>query len=278
MRTKELRALVVGAVTWDHDLDRPDRAPAPGGVVTFAGRALARLGVRTRVVTRLAEGDHAALAPLRDAGVEVLALPSARTTVYANRYGPGDGDNHELRERSDPIGAGDVPAAWLEAADLVHAGPLHPEDVAPEALRGTPGVVGVDLQGVGRDQELGHSGVAAVVRAWCAVARVVQASHADVPALFDATSPRAIRAAYGIAELLITRGARGATLATADGIAEIGATRVAGGDSRGAGDTFLATYLVGRGLGASPVAAAEAAASVTAAAIARGEVPLGALG
>lgn len=277
MRASELRALVVGAVTWDYDLDRSRRDPTPGGVVTFAGRVLARLGVRTRVVTRVAAADAAVLEPLRAAGVQVLALPSSRTTTYANRYGP-EGDRHELRERSDPIVSGDVPREWLRDAHLVQAGPLHPDDVDPGALAGAPGLVGVDLQGVRRDPSLGGVQVADSVRAWCGVAAVVQASAADAPTLFDASSPRAIRSAYGIAELLITRGAQGATLATAAGVAEIAPEPVEGGDPRGAGDTFLAVYLAGRALGGTPVAAAGAAARLTAQAIATGAVPTGALG
>lgn len=278
MRASELRALVVGAVTWDHDLDRPRDAPRPGGVVTFAGRALARLGVRTRVVTRLAPRDEAVLGPLRTAGVEVLALPSSRTTTYANRYRPPAGDRHDLLERSDPIAPGDVPAEWLRSAHLVQAGPLHPHDVEPAALAGAAGLVGADLQGVHRDEALGHEDVARAVRDWCAVAAVVQASETDVPTLFDATSPRAIRSAYGIAELLVTRGARGAVLATRAGVAEIASQPARGGDPRGAGDVFLAVYLAARALGTVPVPAAETAARLTGQAITTGAVAPDGLG
>lgn len=271
------RALVVGAVTWDHVTGGPERAPEPGGVVTFAGRAFARLGFRTRVVTRAAAGDDAVVAPLRRAGVEVLVLPSARTTTYENRYA-GAEDRHQLLARSDPIGPGDVPAAWLAAADLVHAGPLHPGDVDPAALRQAAGLVGVDVQGLGRDPSLGHVEVERAVRAWCAAASVVQVSATDVPILFNATSPRAIRSAYGIGELLVTRGVAGATLATEAGVVDIPSVPIVEAHVRGAGDTHLAVYLAARVRGAPPGVAAARAATVTATAIARGEVPMGALG
>jgi sugar/nucleoside kinase (ribokinase family) len=276
VQASELRALVVGAVTWDREVGRASRRTTPGGVVTFAGRTLARLGARTRVVTRVAALDNAVLAPLREAGVEVLALPSSRTTTYVNHYGPA-GDRHELGDRSDPITAGDVPAEWLRTADIVQAGPLHPTDVDAAAVAGARGLVGVDLQGLTRDPARGHADVVASVRAWCATAAVVQASAADVPTLFDATSPRAIRAAYGIAELVVTRGARGATLATHAGVVEIAARSVTGGDPRGAGDTFLAVYLVGRVTDLAPAAAAETAARLTAEAVSTGAVPRRAL-
>lgn len=278
MRASTLRALVVGAVTWDHDLDRPAAPPVPGGVATFAGCAFARLGLRTRVVTRIAPAAAAALAPLRAAGVEVLALPSARTTTYANRYRSGQPDRHELRDRSDPVRVGDVPPAWLEETDVVQAGPLHPYDVEPAALAGARGLVGVDLQGLGRDASLGHEALAALVRGWCGVAAVVQASAADAPTLFDASSPRAVRSAYGIEELLITRGARGVTVAAHTGVVDVPAEAVAGGDPRGAGDVFLAAYLAARALAMAPTEAAAAAARVAGRSIAAGTVPRGALG
>lgn len=269
------QALVIGAVTWDHDLDRPRASPRPGGVPTFAGRALARLGVTTRVVTRIDARDDAVLAPLRAAGVEVLALPSRRTTTYGNRYGGSD-DGHELWERSDPIVPGDVPASWLGGAQAVVAGPLHPHDVAPACVADTAGVVGVDLQGLLRGERLGHDAVQPLVRAWCRVATVVQVSATDLAALFDATSARAIRTAYGIRELVITWGARGATVATATGVLDVPAARVVQGETRGAGDAHLAAYVLGRALGREPIDAATAASMAAARSIEAGEPAAGA--
>src|SRR5262245_44734012 len=77
-------ALVLGAITRDLEAGQPAVA---GGVVPYAGRAFAALGARTRVVTRVRDADAAELlAPLRAAGVDVHALPSAETTTYANDY------------------------------------------------------------------------------------------------------------------------------------------------------------------------------------------------
>ena len=274
-----LRALVVGAVTWDVDAARPERPPRPGGTATIAARVLARLGCRTGVVTRVATLDRAHLIePLRRAGIDVLALPSSETTRYRNGYGPDDEDTHELLAVSDPVRAGDVPADWLREAHLIHAGPLHPADVEPGAAAGASGIVGVDLQGLVRGIAIAPPVVANGVRAWGEVATVVQASATDATVLFGTDVASRIRAALGVPELLVTRGAAGATLATEGETVTIPVPRVTGGDRRGAGDTHLAVYLAARALGESPVRAAALAGRVTARALADGAVPAGALG
>lgn len=259
MNTGAPRALVIGAVTWDYDLDHARGVPRPGGVSTFAGRTLARCGVETRVVTRIASGDDRVLDPLRAAGVEVLALPSERTTTYGNRY-DGSVDRHELWERSDTILPDDVPSAWRRESDVLVAGPLHPHDVDPGCIGDAGGMVGVDLQGLLRGEPLGHDEVQRLVRAWCAVSRIVQVSAADLVTLFDATSARAIRAAYGVQELLITRGARGTTVADSAGVVEVPVAKMVQGETRGAGDTHLAAYVLARAQGHGPSDAGAMAA------------------
>jgi hypothetical protein len=135
-------ALVLGAIT--RDLEN-GRAP----VSSLRGTRIRRSRRAHAWVTRVREADAAELlAPLIAAGVEVRALPSAATTIYANDYS-GAEDRHELLSASDPIGPDDLPAAW-RSADVIHLGPLHRRDLLPETLASLSGFTGIDLQGLVR--------------------------------------------------------------------------------------------------------------------------------
>lgn len=272
--TPPVRALVLGAISRDVDLGTGSGGVwRPGGVVVHAGTALASLGARVRVVTRVALADRAVLlAPLTRAGVEVLALPSRETTTCANDY-QGPHDRHELRAVSDPIGPTDVPAAWRDA-DVVQLGPLHPADLLPETVAIVRGLRGLDLQGLVRAPGGARRAPSALAR-FLAHADVVQVSEHDLPAVLAGEAPSRFAARQGLGELIVTRGARGATLLTPAGVTEVPAAPAAAHARAGAGDVFLAAYLLLRVLGRDPVAAAHGGARAAALKVAHGELPPG---
>ena len=258
------RALVLGAVS--RDLARPDASDArPGGVVVHAGEALARLGARTRVVTRVRGEDAAALlAPLEAAGVEIRALPSRTTTTYVNDYSTAI-DRHVLLAASESIRPEDVPIDW-RAADLVQLGPLHPMDVLPETVAVLSGLRGIDLQGLVRVPGVDGASLRAepILAALLAHVDVVQVSEHELPAVLSGESLDRFVARHAIDELIVTRGARGATVLTRGEATEVPAAPAVPRAKVGAGDVFLATYLVLRVRGAGPVAAACEAARTAA--------------
>lgn len=262
-------ALVLGSISRDLDLAMPDAPARPGGTVLYAALALARLGVTTRVVTRLAPADHDLLVPLQAAGVAVHALPSTATTTYANDY-RAPLDRHELRAVSDGLTADDVPPAWGEA-DVVQLGPLHHDDLAPGIVSTSRALRGLDLQGLVRARAgSGEPPIAHALAAHLAAVDVVQASAAELP---DA-SPSDFRRRHGIRELVVTRGAQGATILTAGGTTHVPA--VSGVEARvpvGAGDVFLALYLLARAMGVPVAAAGAVAARGAAAHVADGVLP-----
>ena len=266
------RALVLGAVSRDLDLAAgPGARVMPGGVVVHAGTALARLGARVRVVTRLRPEDaDLLLSPLAAEGVETRALPSRDTTTYANDY-RGGVDRHELRAVSDPIRAEDVPAAWRDA-DLVQLGPLHPDDVLVETAAVVQGLVGLDVQGLVRARG-GGLRPSLLLPDLLAHVHVVQASEHELPAVLGGDSLPAFVARHGVREMLVTRGARGATVVTRAGTTDVQADTVEPRAPVGAGDVFLAAYLLLRVRGRGPLEAARGAARVAALKVAHGEVP-----
>lgn len=269
--SRELTALVLGAVTRDVE---PGGATAPGGVVHYAGLAFAALGARTRVVTR-ARADEASelLAKLRAARVETRAWPSAETTSYANDYS-GSEDLHELLATSDPITPDDVPEAWRQA-DAIHLGPLHRRDLAPGVLAVLRGRVGIDLQGLARLSSPTGTRLAPnpALKDFLVQVAVAKAAEEEVAVLLEGRTLEDFRREFAVAELLVTRGARGALLVTRDGVDEIAAVPARKRFPTGAGDVFLAAYLFARAGGHDPRPAGAFAARASAAQIERGFVP-----
>ncbi|KPK88552.1 MAG: hypothetical protein AMJ88_18850 [Anaerolineae bacterium SM23_ 63] len=91
--------LVIGHVS----NDLTPNGPILGGTVAYAGRTAQALGMKVRVITSAEEGFD--LNPLEN--MEVLQLPSRRTTTYENRYNrwtrsnsPRAGSGHWLRGRA----------------------------------------------------------------------------------------------------------------------------------------------------------------------------------
>ena len=236
---------------------------------TYAGTALARLGARVRVVTRLHEDDaDALLAPLLAEGVEVHALPSAMTTRYALDYS-GASDVHELRATSDPIGPDDVPESWRRA-DLVQLGPLHRRDLLPELVESLSGFTGLDAQGLVREPH-GKSDLPRLL----SQVDVLQVSEEESAALLEGEPLETFARRFGLGEVLITRGARGAWLLSAGTRHDVAAAPSSGRHRIGAGDVFLACYLLQRVRGAAPERAAAWAARVCAKKLDSGQVPKG---
>lgn len=263
-------ALVLGAITCDWVRGG---GVEPGGVVHYGGRAFASLGAQTRVVTRVNEADAGdLLAPLIAAGVEVRALPSRMTTTYANDYS-GFEDRHELLAASDPIGPDDVPAAW-RTADAIQLGPLHRRDILPQTLGKLSGLIGIDLQGLVRLADADGTRLAPnpELREYLAHVSIAKASEEELAVLLEGRSLEEFRREFDLAELLLTRGERGALVVTRAGVDEIPAARAERRYPIGAGDVFLAAYLFARAGDDGPSEAARFAARTSATQIEHGKI------
>ncbi len=272
--SEPLSALVLGSVS--RDFIAGGAGPVCGGVVFHAGCALARLGAAVRIITRV-RAEHAAalLGPLDAEQIETLALPSHETTSYGLDY-RGSVDVHELRAASDPLGPDDVPDDWRHA-DVIHLGPLHRHDLLPGVAQVLDGFIGLDVQGLVRLPGAEGTRVAPFpeLASFLANVDVLKASERELPALVAGESVAQFRGRHGVPELLVTRGEHGATLITAKGEVEIAATPTAGNATVGAGDVFLAAYLLLRVEGREPLAAARQAARITALKVRHGQVPKG---
>lgn len=183
-------------------------------------------------------------------------------------------EGHELRATSDPLSLADVPPAWRDA-DVVQLGPLHHDDIRPDVVAGVRGLCGLDLQGLVRvPAGSGPPRVAPSLAAMLSGVDVLQASAHELPIAAGETTPEQVRRRHAVRELVVTRGARGATIHGEDTVVDVAAVPVRQPRARvGAGDVFLAVYLVARASGAQVAEAGAVAARAAAAHVADGAVP-----
>jgi len=258
---------VIGDLAVDEIVVHGETRQATGGSVYYGAIAMARLGMRTAVVTRLAERDWARLDELRQAGIDVHARPAAESSGIRNVYLGADMD----RRICTPLGfAGsfsldDIPAV---TSRFYMVGPLMAGIVSLDLVRTLAGRgrVALDAQGFIRRRE----GQGLALRDWpekreglplVDVLKVDQAEAEVLTGLSDTAEAARVLAGWGAREVILTH-ATGLTVA-ADGRcywAPFVPRRLDGRTGRG--DTCLAAYLARR-LTAEPAEACRFAAAVT---------------
>jgi sugar/nucleoside kinase (ribokinase family) len=250
--------LACGHVT----LDRGAGGDAPGGSVTYAGRAAAALGAAVRVLAGAgADFPRGALA-----GLEARLVPAPATTVFENRYGPDGARTQRVLAAAPPLSPGDLPARWREA-DVLHLAPVLGEVDVPAfraAVRAR--VVGLGVQGLVRAVE--PDGRVSQPR-W----RFAPADLEGVDFAFVGEDDLAgqddllVRLARAVPVVVATRGSRGCDVASGGRSRRVGVHPAAERDTTGAGDAFAAGYLVAAAAGADPWEAARLGAAVASLAI-----------
>lgn len=262
---------VIGSTTIDTVVQGKRRTLKCGGVTTYAGLAAQRLGYNTAVATRIAPADDGILDPLRAQGIAVHSAPSPQTTRFVN-YVDGDQRQQQMPAAAAPIG----PELMRQAlkANVLLLGPLHPDDIDPQALdltRGAAGPVALDLQGYVRRVIDGrvHPEVSPRIDQALSVTRILKADQnelAAVLAFYDCDLPTLTRH-HGLDEILVTKGSQGGIVFTAAGQTfDYAAHPLQNpGDPTGAGDVFFAAYLCHRLFRQDPAPQAAAAAARTAA-------------
>ncbi|MEM1270278.1 MAG: PfkB family carbohydrate kinase [Bacteroidota bacterium] len=263
MSQDPLRVVIAGSATIDEQrLSGKPAFRAPGGVPLYGGGTFRRLGWEVEAVTRLGAGF-----PYRSVyetlGVRLRVEPSADTTTFVNHIALDGIRRQDLLAIAGPIEAEAL--AEIDPPDVLLLAPLHGEDLAAEVYTEAQrhACVALDVQGLTRSSSLGlvrHD----TAPAWSAALNA--ATHVKIAAderpIFDAAR---LRSAYGIAELIITNGARGGTVYTDQGIVRYAPVPVAREhDPTGAGDVFFAAYLAARFTGSDVEHAANHAAQTAA--------------
>lgn len=248
-------ACVIGHVVLDRNrIGGVECDPCPGGAAYYAGVAFARLGLRTAVVTRVAEADAALLlGELLACGVSVHNLGADRSTIFRNLDSPDPAVVREQRVEAEapPIAAADLPPV---AARVFHLGPLTRSDLAPDVaprLAGRGRLVALDVQGRVRRIERGlvRPHVPAAVPDLASI-DVLKADDSEILTYTgrqDVVEAADAALAAGAGEVIITKADRGSMVLAGGELLPIPAYRpVPEVDPTGCGDTYLAAYLAFR--------------------------------
>jgi 1D-myo-inositol 3-kinase len=250
--------LVIGHVTKDL---RPDGSFTIGGSATFASLTAQRLGLRAGIVTSAAPGLLARL-PEALPDVAVAAVPADESTAFENIYEGGQRRQY-LRGRAAPLTPEDVPAAWRQAR-VVLLGPLA-QEVAPAFATAFPGAL-LAATPQGWLRQWAADGLVSPI-AWSSAPQVLPHLHALILSREDLRAHHQGNAheeqieallnewAAATPMLVLTEGARGATLYHAGRARHFRAFQTTEVDPTGAGDVFAAAFLIQYALGQDAAAA-----------------------
>ena len=273
MKMKAFDVVILGHFAVDRLVERGQVRTSSGGAVYYGGLALARLGFRVAVITKLAERDFPRLQELKAEGIEVFATAAPQTSGMENIY--DETLDHRVCKPlgfAGPFRLEEVPP--LEARVLL-IGPILAGEVdlplleeLSERFHRRGAKVALDLQGFIRFASA--SGDEVLFRPWPEMARgleLIDLLKADDAEASFLTGERDLREAaaqlamIGPEEVLLTH-ARGA-LVLAEGEfheAPFQPRELRGRTGRG--DTCFASY-VGFRLERPPREALQLAAAVT---------------
>ena len=145
---KKYNIVSIGHVTNDFRIMMGERTPFVGGAAYFSPYAAKRSGADVLVITKMAEKDTGCLDILKDAGIDVIALPSKETTSIENIFVTEDQDNRKLNllTLADSFAAEEIPSD-IES-DVFHIAALFngevPDTMLPELAK--RGKIAFDLQ------------------------------------------------------------------------------------------------------------------------------------
>lgn len=229
-----------------------------GGPVLYASRALAAAGAEFVAAAKCTPVEAELLAP----GVE--CLPARSVPAFSFRY---DGDVREMTVESlgEPWTPGDLERlpelpGWVQVGAVTRSD--FPAATLAALARGRQ--LALDAHGLARVPRLGPLALdAAYDPALLEHVAVLKLAEEEALAIAGSIEPDALRA-LGVPEVVLTFGSRGALVVTPGAAERVDAHRRPGLDPTGAGDVFLAGYVLARAEGVDPVAAAHRGAALVA--------------
>jgi 1D-myo-inositol 3-kinase len=233
----------------------------PGGTAFYSATQALALGLRVRVLTS-ASRDWSGHRLLRGAEVHLLESEATTTFAYETVIGERRG---RLTLAARPLRPVDLPPLWAES-EVALLCPVF-QETAPafaHSLRAT--LLGLSPQGWMRRR--GPSG--AIERApWAGAEAVLARSSAVFFSEQDAADADQVARewAHHTRLVVLTRGARGATIFTDSSVLHVPAAPAREVDPTGAGDVFATAFLIALYEGAPPREAAEFAAAAAACAV-----------
>jgi sugar/nucleoside kinase (ribokinase family) len=148
--SKSYDVVYAGNYTKDTIITPTEVRSVDGGAVNYSAHAAVRLGVKTAVVTRLAQEDQRMIDALTQSGVDCFPTYTQSSTLMTLEYKTSNVDQRSLSVKAT---AGTITPDQLEgiAAKAVVVGPSLRGEVALEffqQMRQRPGLtLGIDVQG-----------------------------------------------------------------------------------------------------------------------------------
>jgi sugar/nucleoside kinase (ribokinase family) len=175
-------------------------------------------------------------------GIEVLRKPAAATTLFENIYLP-DGRKQVIHQRADAIACDQIPAAWCQAP-LAYLGSIDRE-IEPSVFScfDDKTLLGVMPQGFFRQWD--KQGLIRFIE-WDPPEEILRRINVLVISELDVPSPDRLVRAWRryIDTIVVTHAERGATVYQDDDSCHYLARPAHQVDPTGAGDVFLAAFLI----------------------------------
>jgi sugar/nucleoside kinase (ribokinase family) len=244
---------VIGSTTIDEIISRGRCRLKIGGVTTYSGITYSRHGIRTSVVTNVAGHDRDLVKRLQAQQITVFNGRTPVTTHFIHGFHAGK-QKQKVSQCAESINHRQV-AENLNNIGAVHLGPLHASDIDLDAILPLAGLrcfVILDIQGYTRaiqDKSVCLS-VSKQLPPVLRLSQIVKANQMEYEAVLDffRMDLTTIMNQHHISEFIVTSGKKGGFVQKISGekirykAAEIHTVA----DSIGAGDIFLAAYVIGR--------------------------------
>ena len=254
---------VIGSTTIDKIIQPNFSRFKIGGVTTYSGITYSRHGIKTWVVTNVAKRDLEIIKRLKQESIVVCNGKTAVTTYFRNLLDDGDANRKQnILQQAAPINRRQI-IEHINDVAFVHLGPLHPSDIdsrAIELIGRLERFVILDVQGLLRSvkNKIVYPSVSAYLPAAMRVSHIVKANRPEYESLIDffRTDLLGLMRQFNINEFVVTAGHRGGYVQTITGekIPYPAAGVTSNGDSTGAGDIFLAAYVIDRFLNQRSIA------------------------
>lgn len=252
---------VIGHLSRDVVAGAPARV---GGGPWHAARALRAL--RHDAIVFAKAGDRAFGPRLAALGLPLSLTTGGETTAFSFSYDAEGARTMHVDALGEPWSLDDLPQSLLRRVGWLQVAPLLHGDFDPDALAwlARDRRLLLDGQGLVRPRHTGELVLdGSLDRSALRHVSILKLAGEEAAAL--AVDPREL----GVAEVLVTHGAGGATVYAEGEVNEVPA-RAVDADPTGAGDAFSAAYLASRAHGHNPVSAARRATALVGALLAGG--------
>ncbi|MBN1779663.1 hypothetical protein JW948_00925 [bacterium] len=240
--------LIAGSATRDENIVRGARYHKIGGVPVYAGLTWRLCGVKTLIVSNIADRDEPVHRLFSGLGFDLPSGTTQRTTSFINSY-DGDNRSQSMPHAAETIMPDQIIGAWGETAHI-HLGPLHPQDLSPDiyGLDFGSRLVFLDVQGLTRAVRHGRivPAVFPEIEKALTAAHFIKTDESELNLILEYLQIPVTRMAsmFHIQEIIETRAHTGGVVHSSDASYFFDAApKQEIIDTTGAGDVFFAAYL-----------------------------------